>query len=208
MPYVDPKINDAQEPFRSALAGLLAEAGGRVRIGNAWRSTERQAVLYDRWIRRVPGQAQAAKPGTSNHEWGLAADLQGDLPLAHRLAAKYGLHWPVPGENWHIEKIGVNRRTNPAPWSPGADKPTGWQPPPFPGTIKAGSDPRRVAAWRMLLSAAGYRGFKVGVYPWSMTLGYATKRFQKNHGLTRDGIVGPKTWAKACAVVAAKKAKG
>lgn len=210
MSYVDPKINDAQEPFRSALAGLLAEAGGRVRIGNAWRSTERQAVLYDRWIRKVPGQARAAKPGTSNHEYGLASDLEGDLALAARLAPKYGLHFPVPGEDWHIEKVGVNRHTMPGKWAPGNKlpaKPQGWQPPQFPGTIGKTSPAARVAGWRLLLGAAGYRGFKVGVYPWSMTLGYATRRFQKNHGLTVDGIVGPATWAKACAVVAAKKAK-
>lgn len=87
-------------------------------------------------------------------------------------------------------------------------RPTGWQAPAFPGSIHKTSSAARVASWRMLLAAAGYRGFKVGVYPWSGTLGFATKRFQRNHGLEADGIVGPKTWAKACEVVAAKKARG
>jgi len=208
VPYTDPKINDAQEPFRSALAGLLAEAGGRVRIGNAWRSTARQAYLYDRWIRRVPGQAKAAKPGTSNHEWGLAADLEGDLALAARLAPKHGLHFPVTGEDWHIEKIGVNRRTHPRPWSPGSDTPAAWTPPPFPGTIRKGSSAERVAVWRMVLGDLGYKGFKVGVHPWSGVLGFATKRFQRRHNLVVDGIVGPKTWAVAMRLLAERKAEG
>ncbi len=82
-----------------------------------------------------------------------------------------------------------------------------WSPPPFPGTIRKGSSPERVAQWRMLLAACGYRGFRVGVYGWSMTLGAATRRFQRNHGLKVDGIAGPATWAKACEVLT-KKRKG
>jgi len=89
---------------------------------------------------------------------------------------------------------------------PGAKpaKPTkpAWSPPPFPGTIRPGSSPERVAQWRVVLGALRYKGFKVGVYPWSMTLGAATRRFQRRHGLTPDGIVGPKTWAKAVARLA------
>lgn len=82
-----------------------------------------------------------------------------------------------------------------------------WKPPAFPGVVKKTSSPERVAAWRMLLAACGYRGFRVGVYPWSVTLGAATRRFQRNHGLVVDGIVGPKTWAVACQVLRKKRAK-
>lgn len=76
-----------------------------------------------------------------------------------------------------------------------------WSPPVFPGTITSHSPKETVAIWRVVLNACGYRRFKVGVYPWSTTLGSATKRFQRNHGLTVDGIVGPKTWAKAIEVL-------
>lgn len=86
-------------------------------------------------------------------------------------------------------------------------RPPAWAPPAFPGTISKTSSAERVAKWRVLLAACGYRGFKVGVHPWSMTLGAATRRFQRRHGLTVDGIVGPKTWAVACQVLRAKRAK-
>jgi len=84
-----------------------------------------------------------------------------------------------------------------------------WTPPAFPGTVSKTSPASRVAAWRVLLGALRYKGFKVGVYPWSGTLGAATKRFQRRHGLVADGVVGPKTWAKAVQrLVEIRKAKG
>src|SRR5690606_28077693 len=36
-----------------------AELGGKFRIGSGYRSFAEQQRLYDRWLRRVPGQAQA-----------------------------------------------------------------------------------------------------------------------------------------------------
>lgn len=95
-----------------------------------------------------------------------------------------------------------------APWGYPAKVPA-WSPPVFPGTIGPDSLAERVAKWRMLLGAIGYKGFRVGMFPWSLTLGHATRRFQRRHGLAADGIVGPQTWAKAVAVLVAKrKAKG
>lgn len=121
---------------------------------------------------------------------------------------------PYTGPNGHFHHVHVSvYGDDGAPWgytgsaTPAPPKPAGWVCPPFTGNVHKTSPAAKVAAWRVLLGAAGYHGFKVGVHPWSATLGYATKRFQRNHGLTADGIVGPATWAKACAVVAAKKAK-
>lgn len=80
-----------------------------VTVGSGYRSYEEQARLYNDWINGVPGQAQAAPPGRSNHNHGTAADLEYISPEArdwvHSVAADLGLHFPVPGENWHVERI-------------------------------------------------------------------------------------------------------
>ena len=47
-----------------------------------------------------PGPRHRADRSTNE---GLAADLRGNLNLAHRLAPIYGLRFPVRGEDWHIE---------------------------------------------------------------------------------------------------------
>jgi hypothetical protein len=96
-----------QPEFASRLAALIAASGGRIRIGSGFRSYTEQATLYDRWIRRVPGQARAAKPGTSKHERGEAADLiytGNGRAWAHANAARFGLHFPLRDEPWHIER--------------------------------------------------------------------------------------------------------
>jgi LAS superfamily LD-carboxypeptidase LdcB len=47
--------------------------------------------------------AWVAPPGCSNHNRGYAADLAGSLGLAHQLAPRFGLRFPMAHENWHIE---------------------------------------------------------------------------------------------------------
>ena len=91
------------EPFASALQALFSAAHGQLYIISGRRSTARQAQLYYNYIHGIGGQARAAPPGRSKHEKGLAADLGGNKSLAHRLAPLFGLVFPVPGEDWHIE---------------------------------------------------------------------------------------------------------
>lgn len=96
-----------QPEFASRLALMIAASGGRIRVRSGFRSYTEQAVLYDRWKRRVPGQARAAKPGTSKHERGEAADLTyigNGQAWAHANAARFGLHFPLADEPWHIER--------------------------------------------------------------------------------------------------------
>lgn len=79
-----------------------------IRIGSGYRSYEEQERLYNDWINGVPGQARAAPPGRSNHNHGMAADLEYASPEVQRwvasVAPSLGLHFPVSGENWHVER--------------------------------------------------------------------------------------------------------
>jgi hypothetical protein len=95
------------EPFASRLLRLLEHFGGRVMIESGYRSTEQQQRLYDLYL---AGGNLAAKPGSSNHERGLAADLDRyDSALSwgevHYTAAAYGLKFPIPSEMWHCEHV-------------------------------------------------------------------------------------------------------
>jgi hypothetical protein len=82
-----------------------------VRCGK--RTYAEQTALYKLYL---SGKGNlAAKPGTSNHETGHAADCGirvgrgpemnvGASRDARTLLRKYGLCLPVAGENWHVEQ--------------------------------------------------------------------------------------------------------
>lgn len=48
----------------------------------------------------------AARPGTSNHGWGVAFDMRWrtarELTWLHANAGRFGFRFDVPGENWHM----------------------------------------------------------------------------------------------------------
>lgn len=96
--------------FGRRLAALVKASGGRVRIGNDYRSTARQAQLFAAAVKKYGSVAAARKwvapPGHSKHNAGLAADLKGDIALAHQLAAQFGLYFPMGHEPWHVELRG------------------------------------------------------------------------------------------------------
>jgi TP901 family phage tail tape measure protein len=83
------------------------EMGGKFSIGSGFRTMAEQARLYARWLARVPGQAQAAPPGSSMHNFGLAIDLAPSSTTAAQRAAgaKYGLEWPMSYEPWHVQPV-------------------------------------------------------------------------------------------------------
>lgn len=91
--------------FQQAVNSLLAACSGSS-IGSGSRTTEEQAALYaskGAWSPTNPG---AAAPGTSNHEVGVgsgAADLSGDIDCMHANASRFGLHFPIANEPWHVE---------------------------------------------------------------------------------------------------------
>lgn len=92
---------------------IAGELDKTIHIVSGYRSWSEQNRLYQGWIRRLPGYNLAAKPGSSRHNYGNAADCGvivngryisiGDYPPARRLLSKYGLHLPVAGEAWHTE---------------------------------------------------------------------------------------------------------
>ncbi len=101
-------VKAANDEFKANLNRMIADSGGKISVGSGYRSNAEQQVLYDRWMRKVPGQAQAAKPGSSNHNFDLAADLvykDGGREFAHANASKYGMVFPMSFEPWHIEPL-------------------------------------------------------------------------------------------------------
>ena len=80
--------------------------GVDLKINSAHRSRQQQEVLYQKYLNGTGNLA--AKPGTSNHESGLAIDFT-NTPGAHAWLAKnagrFGLK-NLPGEPWHYSTTG------------------------------------------------------------------------------------------------------
>jgi TP901 family phage tail tape measure protein len=85
---------------RLGLFGL--SVGQDYNVGSGYRSIEAQTRLYKRWMARVPGQAPAAPPGRSMHNYGLASD--GPRWRSYR-PERFGLVYPMSYEPWHIEPV-------------------------------------------------------------------------------------------------------
>jgi hypothetical protein len=96
--------------FEKRLNRMLAASGGRVRLTSGYRSQQKQAQLFAAAVQKYGSEEAARKwvapPGKSKHGAGVAGDLAGDLDWAHRNAKKFGLHFPMPWEKWHIELVG------------------------------------------------------------------------------------------------------
>lgn len=73
----------------------------------AYRSLADQQYFWDGWNARRPGFNLAARPGTSNHGWGLAVDLATPAmrSVVDKIGRKYGFAktWSdAPTEWWHL----------------------------------------------------------------------------------------------------------
>lgn len=111
-------ISGLDSMFRNALESMIAAAPENIRagltIGSGYRSVERQAELWDAALKKYGDPEIAdnwvARPGKSNHNRGLAADLKFASPevkaWVHANAGRYGLHFPMSWEPWHIELRG------------------------------------------------------------------------------------------------------
>jgi hypothetical protein len=96
--------------FEKRLNRMIADSGGRIRLTSGYRSQAHQARLFAAAVQKYGSEEAARKwvapPGKSKHGEGMAGDLAGDLDWAHRNARKYGLHFPMSWEKWHIELAG------------------------------------------------------------------------------------------------------
>lgn len=106
----EPSATGFQPSFQTALDRLVAAAQGRLKVTSGYRSPERQAQLYEAALRKYGSEQEArrwvAPPGKSKHGEGIAADLSGDLAWAKANAARFGLHFPLSNEAWHVELAG------------------------------------------------------------------------------------------------------
>jgi hypothetical protein len=91
-----------------AFLQLQAAAPGQVSLSSGWRSHDHQAQLY-----KQKGPKLAARPGHSNHEFGLAIDLSFENAATrrwvHANAQRFGLWFPMDYEPWHAQLIGIDR---------------------------------------------------------------------------------------------------
>ncbi len=109
----DAGITGLEEEFHARLVAMFdampdnVAAGVGIKSGN--RTYEEQAWLYDQYINH--GGNLAAPPGQSNHNHGRAADISFNTEAArqwfHANAANFGLGFPIPSEDWHIEPLGL-----------------------------------------------------------------------------------------------------
>lgn len=92
--------------LRNRVARLAAHNGRKLHVNSGYRTYAEQAKL---WHDYLHGGNLAARPGTSNHEKGLAMDVSDrGQPVGssakNRTAMKHlRLCLPVPGEKWHME---------------------------------------------------------------------------------------------------------
>jgi D-alanyl-D-alanine dipeptidase len=97
-----------------AMVMAARAAGFDVGIGSGYRSEERQAQLWEQALAKYGDPEIAdnwvARPGRSNHGKGTAADLTFGNAAArewvHANASRFGMHFPMDWEPWHIEPLG------------------------------------------------------------------------------------------------------
>jgi len=103
--YLQRSPVDAFAAFARMRQAIQA-SGINVKLNSAFRTMAKQKELYNKYL---TGRGNlAAKPGRSNHQYGVAVDL--DVKSNPRLlkwlqanAGRFGFHQAVPSENWHWE---------------------------------------------------------------------------------------------------------
>ena len=98
------RVRGLDPEFLKRLASWNTFLGGRYNVSSGYRSVAEQTTL---WYRYGQNPRRVARPGSSKHNFGLAADLAPPTTAAHRAAAaRFGLAFPMSWEPWHIQLAG------------------------------------------------------------------------------------------------------
>ena len=110
------KVDSSIAPNVKAMIAAAKRDSVDLKITSAHRSRHEQEVLYQKYLNGTGNLA--AKPGSSNHESGLAIDFT-NTPGAHewlkKNAGRFGLK-NLPGESWHYS---TNTSVTICQYSPG-----------------------------------------------------------------------------------------
>ena len=97
------------DPYLQMVAAAKA-AGISVAINSGFRSWPEQALLFQGFQQGLPGFNLAAPPGSSNHQSGIALDIEVDGSMGSPIygwlaknATSFGFVRTVNGEPWHWE---------------------------------------------------------------------------------------------------------
>ena len=120
-PYAGTIYEGLDAAFAKRLESFVAASGGRIKITSGYRSVEHQTRLWNDAIRKYGSEAAARKwvapPGKSNHNHGIAADLDLSAPgareWAHANAIRFGMYFPMSWEPWHIQPLKATLEENP-----------------------------------------------------------------------------------------------
>lgn len=181
---------DAAAAFNRMHAAARQE-GIELRVNSAFRTMAEQEALYAAYLNGTGNLA--ARPGYSNHQGGIAADISvgstssSTYQWLKRNASRFGFVRTVSSEPWHWE------------YRPGGEGAIALefeeelfeasQP-----TLRRGSRGDAVRDLQQRLLGAGFNPGPVDGIFGQGTDG-AVRAFQRSRGLAVDGIVGPLTWA-------------
>lgn len=109
----DDSVTGFKGGFSSALTSMIKDAPPAVqkgiRINSGYRSEATQKRLFDDAVKKYGSKRAARKwvapPGESGHGRGTSADLKMSAAAkkwVHANAPRYGLHFPMSWEPWHI----------------------------------------------------------------------------------------------------------
>lgn len=194
--YRNPSATGPAAAWNEMAAHIYEQTGVRIQVtgpDSAYRSYDRQ-VYY--WNLYLSGRGNlAARPGTSNHGFGINVDV----PMYVRtLIDKYGAQFgwskswsDAPTEWWHITyQTGHYSGKDPGPGYSGAGSRDRYP------TLRRGRQgeavkraQKHLARWNLGITRPKVDG------DFGKSTAKATRQFQVAHHLKPDGVIGRKTWA-------------